>query len=464
VRLRERERLTRFRGTKGAPLQEPTQAVNVRFEWTASQSSGLCDGMLERPRAPHPVIWLLLYLPFGALTGFVTVALTFLASQHGLSISESSLLTGAQMLVSWLKWLWAPIVDITLTPKKWYTLATVGTALGVLTMSAMPLSPSALPALLFVIAATSLVNSIVGMAIEALIAGSVEDKQIGRVSGWFQAGNLGGAGLGGGLGLVLMKNLPAPWMGGAILAALFIGCTLALRFGADVPSHQGKSAVTAVRAVVQDLKLMLKTQGGLSAAVLCFLPVGTGALQAVLSQEKVAAVWGAGVNDVALLQGFGSGLITAVGCFVGGAVCTRLHPRVAYSLFGAIMATVAMLMIVLPKTQLMYIALNMAYAFTTGLAFAGFTALVLDGMGRGSGATKYNVFASLSNFPIWWLGLLLAWSAQHFGPKGADSSAPGTVEGIRAMLLVEAGCGILGVALFFFAHRLIRSSNLATTV
>jgi MFS transporter, PAT family, beta-lactamase induction signal transducer AmpG len=415
-----------------------------------------------RARAPHPVIWLLLYLPFGALSGFVTVALTFLASKQGLSISEGALLTGAQLLVSWLKWLWAPAVDITLSPKRWYMIATSGTALGVLCMSAMPLSPNTLPALLGVIALTSLVNSVVGMAIEARIAGSVRDSEIGRVSGWFQAGNLGGAGLGGGLGLLLMKELPAPWMGGAVLAILFLACTLALRAAPDVAAHQGTTIGDSVGAVVRDLKQMVKTQGGLSAAVLCFMPVGTGALQGVLSQEKVAAVWGAGVKEVALLQGFGSGVITAVGCFVGGAICTRLHPRVAYSVFGILMALTAASMIALPKTQSVYVALNMGYAFTTGLAFAGFTALVLDGMGAGSGATKYNVFASLSNFPIWWLGLLLGWVAQHFGPQtvGADANAPATVGGIHAMLWVEAGAGILGVLVFFAAHRAIRASKL----
>ena len=40
---------------------------------------------------PHPVVWTILYIPFGALGGFVSVALTFLATRHGLSITEGSL-------------------------------------------------------------------------------------------------------------------------------------------------------------------------------------------------------------------------------------------------------------------------------------------------------------------------------------------------------------------------------------
>jgi hypothetical protein len=48
------------------------------------------------PHAPHPVLWTVLYLPFGALAGFVIVALSFLATKHGLSISEGALLNGVQ--------------------------------------------------------------------------------------------------------------------------------------------------------------------------------------------------------------------------------------------------------------------------------------------------------------------------------------------------------------------------------
>src|SRR5882724_8913288 len=120
-------------------------------------------------RSPHPFVWTVLYLPFGALGGFVSVALTFLATQHGLSISEGALLNGAQLLTQWLKWIWAPLVDISLSPKRWYVLSTALSALGVFAMSAVPLGPGTLGILLATIALASLINSIVGMSVEAII-------------------------------------------------------------------------------------------------------------------------------------------------------------------------------------------------------------------------------------------------------------------------------------------------------
>ena len=91
---------------------------------------------------------------------------------------------------------------------------------------------------------------------------------------------------------------------------------------------------------------------------------------------------------------------------------------------------------------------SLGYAFVIGLAYSAFSAVVLEVMGHGAGATKYNIFASLSNFPIWWLGLVLGVSAEKWGPRG--------------MLLTEAGLGVLGVALFYVAVARVRRSSLTT--
>jgi PAT family beta-lactamase induction signal transducer AmpG len=408
-------------------------------------------GQDESPKAPHPFVWTVLYLPFGALSGFVTVALTFLATKHGLSISEGALLNGANMATQWLKWLWAPIVDVTLTPRKWYVLSTAASAVGVLGMSMVPLGPDTLGLLLAVIASASLINSAVGMAVEALIASSTPPDQIGRVSAWFQAGNLGGTGLGGALGLFLMIHLPKPWMGGAIMGILFMLCCFALRF---TPKHESlhvhMTSLQAVKGVVRDLGKMLRTKGGLLAAILCVLPVGTGAAQTVLTQAEVAGYWGAGAKEVELLQGLTVGAVTAIGCFAGGWLCQRIVPRNAYVLIGIGLALVATGMAISPATVTMYVIWNIAYAFGVGLSYAAFSAVVLSAMGVGSGATKYNVYASLSNFPLWWLGLALGFAAQRWGA--------------RRMLLAEAAFGVLGVAIFAVSNMRVSRSKLADAV
>jgi MFS family permease len=405
------------------------------------------DGAQGKP-SPHPFIWTVLYLPFGALTGFVQIALTFLATKHGLSISEGALLNGAQMGTQWLKWVWAPIVDVTLTARRWYVISTAASAVGVFAMAVVPLGPNTLGLLLATIAAASLINSAVGMAVEALIAGTTKPDEIGRVSAWLQVGNLGGTALGGALGLYLITHLPKPWMGGAIMGVLFVLCCLVLYITPESPPvhHVSNGAMKAVKGTFRDIRSMLKTKGGLLSAVLCLLPVGTGAAQTVLTQAEVAAYWGAGQREIELLQGLSVGVLTAVGCFVGGWMCKRFEPRIAYSAVGLFLGVVAAGMAFAPATVIMYIAWSLAYAFGVGLSYATFTGVVLSAMGVGSGATKYNIYASAANFPIWWLGLLLGVAAQRLGP--------------RSMLLTEALLGVVGVLVFSLAVIRVRRSKL----
>jgi predicted MFS family arabinose efflux permease len=310
----------------------------------------------------------------------------------------------------------------------------------------IPLGPPTLSPLLAVIAVSCLINSIVGMAVEAMISEATSPDDAGRIGAWFQAGNLGGTGLGGALGLFLVSHLPG-WVAGSIMGALFMACCGALAFTpASAKTHRAEPLV-AVVSVVKDLRSMLLTKGGVLSAMLCILPIGTGAAQVVLAQAEVAAQWGASEHEVELMQGLAAGCVTAVGCFVGGWLCQRIHPRTTYALVGVLMATVTAAMAACPARVGFYIGFSLLYAFVIGLAYAAFTAFVLVAMGDGSGATKYNIFASLSNFPIWWLGLVLGALAQKGGPK--------------LMLAGESGFGVLGVLVFAIAGTMVNRSKLA---
>lgn len=204
-----------------------------------------------------------------------------------------------------------------------------------------------------------------------------------------------------------------------------------------------------MRGVIRDLWTMLRTKAGLQSVILCALPVGTGAAQGVLTQDAVAKYWGAGSDQVALTQGLLSGVVTAAGCFIGGFLCRRFHPRLAYAGIGLILAIIAVAMGLAPHGPLAYVVWSMTYALGVGLAYAAFTAVVLDAMGPGSGATKYNVFASLANFPLWWLGLLLGYVAERGGSRGATW-----------MLFTEAAMGVAGVVVFAITARAIQKTKL----
>jgi MFS transporter, PAT family, beta-lactamase induction signal transducer AmpG len=102
-------------------------------------------------------------------------------------------------------------------------------------------------------------------------------------------------------------------------------------------------------------------------------------------------------------------------------------------------------------TESTYVAFTMLYAFITGRTFAGFSAFVLEAMGRGAAATKYNLFAALSNMPIAYMTSVDGWAHGRWGAAG--------------MLFTEAVMGAVGLVLFLgvLAVRPARNSTAPTT-
>ena len=102
-----------------------------------------------------------------------------------------------------------------------------------------------------------------------------------------------------------------------------------------------------------------------------------------------------------------------------------------------------------PRTEAMYVVFTLIYALITGLTYAGFTAFVLEAIGMGAAATKYNVMASLSNTPIYVMTQVDGWAHTHWGPGG--------------MLYAEAIGGAIGLAVFIAVTALLpRRESTAT--
>lgn len=394
-------------------------------------------------RSPHPFLFTLLIIPFGAVGGFVGVVLAFLATRRGLTVEEGASLIAIGMLPHAWKFFWAPVADMTFSRKGWYVVSNALCALGVLLMAAIPLGPENLRLLQVVIFVTNLASTVVGMAVEGLMAHATVPEERGRVGGWFQAGNLGGNGIGGGLGLWLATHFEASWISGAVLAGVFVACGFALLGVHDpVRAERVGSVWSAVRTVGLDLWGLVRSRTALTAAILCFLPIGTGAASGVLAQAEVAARWGAGESEVGMVNGVFSGIVAAVGCILGGQLCGRFGSTRMYAAVGALMAMVTGAMAMSPLVPTTFVVFGLLYAFVTGLAYAAFSGLVLETIGTGAAATKYNMYASLSNIPIAYMGLVLAWAVGRHGATG--------------MLLVESGAGLLGIATFVVAYAALR--------
>ena len=178
----------------------------------------------------HPIVFMFLILPFGVMGGYVSVALAYLFSKAGIPVERVAALVAVGIIPHTWKFLWAPLVDSFLTRRGWYLIAGLLSAIGILATGVMPIVPSSLVPLTAIILLSNFAVTFLGMATDSLMAYGTPPELKGRAGEWFQAGNLGGAGLGGGAGLWLAQRLPAPWMAGAILAGACLLCCFALFF------------------------------------------------------------------------------------------------------------------------------------------------------------------------------------------------------------------------------------------
>jgi len=378
-------------------------------------------------------VFLFLIVPFGAMGGYLSVAIGYQLTQAGVSVEAVAALIAASYIPQTWKFLWAPVADTTLSRKTWYLVAGLVSALGIFVTGAVPADAASLPLLYAAVLISNVASTFLAMATESLMVYNTPPELHGRAGGWFQAGNLGGNGLGGGAGLWMAQTLPDPWMAGAAVAVTCALCAAALWFVPEPPplartGHYGRMLV----AVLKDLWQVARSRAGILALLICFLPIGSGA--ATNLWAAVADDWHASANTVALATGVFSGIVSALGCLFGGFGSDRMDRKTAYALYGLLMAICTVAMALAPRTETMYVVFTLVYAFIQGLTYAGFTAVVLETIGLGAAATKYNVYASLSNMPIAYMTLVDGWAHTRWGAAG--------------LLNVEAAIGVAGIIVF----------------
>lgn len=391
---------------------------------------------------------MLLVLPFGVVGGYITVAYAYLFSQAGISTDVIAALIAASLFPHVIKFLWAPLVDTTLSLKKWYIIASIVTALGILVTGILPIKASSIPLLTIIVVVTNVAVSFLDIAVNGLAAHATPDEKKGKAGGYLQAGNLGGGGVGGGVGLWLTQHISNLWMPAAILAVACFLCCIGLFFVTEAKSTvRAEKIKTTFQNLFKDIWVTIKAKLGFLALFLCFLPLGTGAASNLFA--AIAKDWQASANTVAFATGIMSGIITAVGCLLGGWICDKTDRQIAYIVFGLISVITAVAMAYSPHTELMYIIWTSIYSFVIGLCYAGFTAFVLEAIGKGAAATKYTVYASISNFPITYMTVVDGWAHTKYGPTG--------------MLNIEAVCGIIGIVLFFVVLKIVNARKIVVS-
>ena len=386
---------------------------------------------MAKRETTKPFTLFFLLLPYGISTGFASITLPFFLTRAGFSVASAAAIVALGVSANVWLFCWGPIVDLTLTPRRWYLLAVVVAAATLFLLGIIPFQQNAIAFLSAMVLISQIAVAFVVLPMGALMAYTVADDAKGRAAGWYQAGNLGGNGIGGGLGVWLGVHFSKE-IAGATLALAMIAAAAAIYFAADFRITAGFGFRERIRLTGRDVLAMVRSAIPLLTLVLITSPIGAGAMNNLWS--AVASDWHAGANMVALVTGVLNGIVCAFGCLLGGWVADRFGRWWSYFVFGCALAATAIIMSFVPWTPNSFALGVLVYAFFVGTGYAAYSALVVHAIGRGVASTKYALCQSLGNIPVAYMTAFNGWVHDRFGGVWMLNG-----EALLALVFVAAG-------------------------
>ena len=270
---------------------------------------------MRDPAATKPLTFFFLVLPYGISSGFVSIALPFILTRDGFPVATAASIVAIGVSANIWRFLWGPVADLTLIARRWYLLGLGTSALTLLILSLMPLHQSEVGILMTVVFISQVAATLIVLPVGGLMAHTVAEEAKGRAAGWYQAGNLGGTGIGGGAGVWLASHVSREAAGGALGLAM-LASAAAIYFASDVRIISTESLGARMRILGRDIADLLRSAIPLFTIVLVCSPVGAAAMNNLWS--AVAPDWRASANTVALVTGVMNAILSAIGCVVGG--------------------------------------------------------------------------------------------------------------------------------------------------
>jgi len=374
-------------------------------------------------------LYAIVHLPGGLLSGFVSVTLGFILGHHGVSVAAVSGLVGLYLLPTTWSFLVGPLVDVNLTPKSWYLIALALLAACFVAFALTPMIGASVPRLGMLCFLASSASVCSGAGVAATMALTTTPHERGPIAGWVQTANLGGAGLGGGLGLWIATHAGGAGVAGVTLAGLTLACGAPMLF-VHIPTRVAGRAVTErVADMGLEIWKLARSRTGILAMIVMVIPSALGAAVGLL--PAAAGAWHASSDLVALVRGALGGVTAIPGCILGGYLCRRFRHRTVYICAALAYAAGLTAMAIAPHTPFAFGAFMVGNGVILGVAFGALSAVIFDTLGHASPATVNAGLSSLSNVPLLIATVVLGQANARLGADG--------------MLLTEAALGAVSV-------------------
>jgi PAT family beta-lactamase induction signal transducer AmpG len=372
----------------------------------------------------------ILSLPYGTFNAILVVLIPFLLRKRGISPDRIANVIAISSIPNVWYFLWSPVVDIGLLRRQWVMIAAgVSAVCGSVAIAVPSLSLVQLTILLL---GGNVISMLLSSSCGAVLT-TLNPAVRGRASGWYQAGNLGGGALGAGAAIWLADKMPPLTLGLAAAMMVFVPALAALSISEERVPRMGVAPL--FRAMGRDVWAVLRSPATLIGLVFFLSPVGSSAVSQLIS--SVGPDYHASDAQVAWVSGLAGGLLSAFGCLLGGYLCDRMNRMTAYALAGLLSAIFSAWMAMGPASPFTYAGGYTGYALASGIAYAAFTAVELEVLGKRPHAagTAYSLLGASGNLPIVYMTWLDGVGYKHAGARGL-MGVDALANGIGGLLLV----------------------------
>ena len=369
--------------------------------------------------------------------GVVDVALASALVTAGVRVSSVAGIVAAASLAFSLEFLWAPIVDASLTRRRWYILGVSLMCAALAAVLVAPWNSAAVPLLTALTFASCCGAAIALVAVKGIMAYEVSSTEMGRASGFYTAGGFFARAASGAGTLWLLSHV----MNRSVVAVLSVGAaalaSTAIVLASSAPPGPRRDLFTELRAVLGDFWSFIRTRLGILIAVLCVIPFGTG----TSLENAIAKEWSVSSDQLAALSSLAA-VLGIAGAMLAGRLSARLGPWKTYIALGWVMIAVLSVQALTPRTPLAFFSLTALLAASGGGCYAAALGLVMGSIGRGAASTKAAVLWSLFNF-----------SGAY--PALVDGRVHDQL-GTTAMLLTHAGMDAVGFGVLLLLANLLK--------
>lgn len=385
-------------------------------------------------RLLRPWLMGLLILPMAVLANGVNAgALSYLLRNQGVNPGRGAEIIALLSLPATIYFLWSPITDFLMRRRTWLMTGALVGAVGIIVAFYQPsLSSPFAVTLMFV---SGCFGQLVVSACGGLMGTLASEADRRRAGSFYQGASLAGGAVAVWILVMLAGHINVHAIGWITAAMIAVPALAALAVH-EVPVAAAASAHETLGRIWAEFKQTFICWRALPYALTMVFPMASGAMIGLL--PGLAADYHVSGAQVAWINGLGGALLMATGAFTASLLPARLSAPIAYLSTGLINALVLGVMWLGPATPLVYFAGTIMFLFSIGVAYAFFTAVVLEFLGGSgkSGSGRYSIINSLGNIPVAYMSYLDGRSYALWGARampGADT----VLSTIGALLLLS---------------------------